>query len=110
MLCKLMHSRLEPTSLFYCEVPVKLKDTAMLVITPLLIFSFNILGFSGLYSLECLFMGVFQAAYDNDRHCCENNKGPSDSKCIVLLYCIDGVVIALQCTGTFLRTIVLPRI
>ena len=29
--------------------------------------------------------------------------------CIVL-YCIDGVVIAAQCTATFQRSIVLPRI
>ena len=28
----------------------------------------------------------------------------------ILLYCFDGVVIAAQCTATFLRSIVLPRI
>ena len=30
--------------------------------------------------------------------------------CIIVLYCFDGVIIAAQCTETFLRSIVLPRI
>jgi hypothetical protein len=28
----------------------------------------------------------------------------------IVLYCIDGVVIVAQCSATFLRSIVLPRI
>ena len=30
--------------------------------------------------------------------------------CRIVLYCIDGMVIAVQCTVTFSRSIVLPRI
>ena len=30
--------------------------------------------------------------------------------CICISICLDGVVIAAQCTATFLRSIVLPRI
>ena len=37
-------------------------------------------------------------------------KTPLESNLPILLYCIDGVVIAAQCTATFSKSIVLPWI